>query len=111
MEALQAFEDEMPIYHSPKRYLYTISDDTPPSSPTSQKSARAHTKHLNSVTPVVPALLFNNLLGIYPDKKDVLQAVGRYWALKREARRGAPLLKRLHLEVYLNLIVALDCNS
>lgn len=32
-------------------------------------------------------------------KKDVVNLVCRYWSLKREARRGAPLLKRIHLEV------------
>ncbi|GJN89086.1 hypothetical protein Rhopal_002060-T1 [Rhodotorula paludigena] len=33
-----------------------------------------------------------------PGKKDVVNVVCRYWSLKREARRGAPLLKRIHLE-------------
>lgn len=32
-------------------------------------------------------------------KRDLVDRIGRYWSLKREARRGAPLLKRLHLEV------------
>ena len=29
---------------------------------------------------------------------EFLYLICRYWSLKREARRGAPLLKRLHLE-------------
>jgi NuA3 HAT complex component NTO1 len=32
-------------------------------------------------------------------KRDFVLSVCKYWSLKREARRGAPLLKRLHLEV------------
>jgi len=31
-------------------------------------------------------------------KYEFLLLTSRYWSLKREARRGAPLLKRLHLE-------------
>lgn len=31
-------------------------------------------------------------------KRDVCNAVCRYWSLKRESRRGAGFLKRLHLE-------------
>lgn len=31
-------------------------------------------------------------------KADFVLMMCRYWSLKREARRGAPLLKRLHLE-------------
>jgi NuA3 HAT complex component NTO1 len=41
-------------------------------------------------------------------KKDLVEKVGRYWSLKREARRGAPLLKRLHLEVSLRTIETLQ---
>jgi hypothetical protein len=31
-------------------------------------------------------------------KQDFVVMMCKYWSLKREARRGAPLLKRLHLE-------------
>jgi NuA3 HAT complex component NTO1 len=32
-------------------------------------------------------------------REPFVEKLCRYWSLKREARRGAPLLKRLHLEV------------
>jgi hypothetical protein len=35
------------------------------------------------------------------EKKDFIWKVCKYWSLKREERRGAALLKRLHLEVRL----------
>lgn len=30
--------------------------------------------------------------------REYVEKICRYWSLKREARRGAPLLKRLYLE-------------
>lgn len=69
------------------------------------KSARAHNKtSFARSPPVVPAKLAERITAYLArvklaHKKDVVNAVCRYWSLKREARRGAPLLKRIHLEV------------
>ncbi len=54
--------------------------------------------------PLVPALIVKHLTEyvkriIVRKKAPFIERVCRYWSLKREARRGAPLLKRLHLEV------------
>ncbi|KAJ7582101.1 PHD-zinc-finger like domain-containing protein [Mycena floridula] len=67
------------------------------------KSARAHAKTYKTGPPLVPQIILDRLK-IYIEKvrirkpEDFLAMVCRYWSLKREARRGAPLLKRLHLE-------------
>jgi NuA3 HAT complex component NTO1 len=68
------------------------------------KTARAHAKSYRPGPPVVPQLIVQQLLD-YVNKIAIRKRAGfveklcRYWSLKREARRGAPLLKRLHLEV------------
>ncbi|BGP15944.1 hypothetical protein JCM10213_003625 [Rhodosporidiobolus nylandii] len=53
--------------------------------------------------PVVPAAIAEKVVQYIhkvklPGKKEVVNLISRYWSLKREARRGAPLLKRIHLE-------------
>ena len=68
------------------------------------KSSRAYSSGFKAGPPVVPEVMFAKLCA-YIDKvkfrrKSVfLSLVCRYWSLKREFRRGAPILKRLHLEV------------
>jgi NuA3 HAT complex component NTO1 len=68
------------------------------------KTARAHAKSYRPGPPVVPHLIVQMLLD-YVSKLQIrkraafVEKLCRYWSLKREARRGAPLLKRLHLEV------------
>ncbi|GAK67398.1 bromodomain and PHD finger-containing protein 3 isoform X5 [Moesziomyces antarcticus] len=69
----------------------------------SSKSARAYKKSFKVGPPLVPAYIANRVLEymskIHLRKKaTAVQLIARYWSLKREARRGAPLLKRLHLE-------------
>ncbi|GAA5981832.1 hypothetical protein JCM10908_004626 [Rhodotorula pacifica] len=71
--------------------------------PNKGKSARAYKTSFNSGPPVIPAKIFDRIMAYISKlkvaaKKDVVNLVCRYWSLKREARRGAPLLKRIHLE-------------
>ena len=67
------------------------------------KSARAYAKTYKPGPPLVPAIVVDRIM-LYTDKLkyrkkiDFVRMLCRYWSLKREARRGAPLLKRLHLE-------------
>lgn len=67
------------------------------------KSARAYAKTYKPGPPLVPAIIVNRIL-VYitrmriRKRNEFIQQMCRYWSLKREARRGAPLLKRLHLE-------------
>ena len=72
------------------------------SSPAS-KSARAYATTYTSGPPLVPALVVDSVMQYITKinvrrKLEFVLLVCKYWSLKREARRGAPLLKRLHLE-------------
>lgn len=69
------------------------------------KANRAYRKSFTSAgPPVIPQYIYKKLcdyvrLFSFKKKQHLLKLICRYWSLKREARRGAPLLKRLHLEV------------
>ncbi|KAF8880213.1 hypothetical protein CPB84DRAFT_1792691 [Gymnopilus junonius] len=72
-------------------------------SSSTNKSARAYAKTYKPGPPLVPAIVVKRIMEYtnkikLRKKIDFIQQVCRYWSLKREARRGAPLLKRLHLE-------------
>jgi NuA3 HAT complex component NTO1 len=59
---------------------------------------------LPSGAPVVPAVVFNTVetsLARFTirKRKEFVERACRYWTLKREARRGAALLKRLQLQL------------
>ncbi|KAF9135033.1 nuA3 HAT complex component nto1 [Mortierella sp. GBA39] len=74
------------------------------------KAALAHQKHYTPGAPLAPILIVNRLLPFVSkltakgagqkklSAQNFLYTICKYWSLKRESRRGAPLLKRLHLE-------------
>ncbi|PKY22281.1 hypothetical protein RhiirB3_502862, partial [Rhizophagus irregularis] len=67
--------------------------------------ARAYNHTYTDTAPVAPAIIMEKLLPVLSKQKGTLRkrqelvaTICKYWSLKRESRRGAPLLKRLHLE-------------
>lgn len=71
------------------------------------KAARAHQHQYAAGAPIAPEYIIEKLENLtvvrqaanLKKKSLVITSICRYWSLKRESRRGAPLLKRLHLEV------------
>ncbi|KAI0726340.1 PHD-zinc-finger like domain-containing protein [Fomitopsis betulina] len=79
-----------------------MCDNTNPS-PKSNKTARAYAKTYKPGPPLVPRIILERILHYISKvavrhKREFVVLVCRYWSLKREARRGAAFLKRLHLE-------------
>ncbi|KAF9964693.1 nuA3 HAT complex component nto1 [Mortierella alpina] len=74
------------------------------------KAALAHQKHYSPGAPLAPMYIVSRLLPFvsklgaksHSQRKtsalNFIYTICKYWSLKRESRRGAPLLKRLHLE-------------
>ncbi|CAI2164309.1 16350_t:CDS:10 [Funneliformis geosporum] len=69
------------------------------------KAARAYNHTYTDTAPVAPAVIMEKLLPVFARQKgtmrkkpELITIICKYWSLKREFRRGAPLLKRLHLE-------------
>lgn len=73
------------------------------------KAARAHQHQYAAGAPIAPEYILEKLENLkcvrqatnLKKKSLMITSICRYWSLKRESRRGAPLLKRLHLEVSL----------
>ncbi|KAI7905371.1 uncharacterized protein BX663DRAFT_499491 [Cokeromyces recurvatus] len=71
------------------------------------KAARAHQhQYTAGAAPIAPEYIIHKLENLphvkqasrLKKKAELIESICRYWSLKRESRRGAPLLKRLHLE-------------
>ncbi|CEP19970.1 hypothetical protein [Parasitella parasitica] len=69
------------------------------------KAARAHQHQYTAGAPIAPEYILDKLENLQcvrqtklKKKASLITSICRYWSLKRESRRGAPLLKRLHLE-------------
>lgn len=84
-----------------------------PKTSSSSKSARAHANQYRPPPPRVPSICRDNILAHIAKiplqkKQHAVEECIIYWCLKREARRGVPLLKRLQTEVSLILFIFLS---
>ena len=75
-----------------------------PSSNKRKRGQPVRSWRLPSGAPVVPQAVYHNVestLSKFPirKRKEFVQEACKYWTLKREARRGAALLKRLQLSM------------
>lgn len=83
-----------------------MQEDTPGNKRkrTSGNAVPAKSWRLPSGAPVVPQAVYNNVENTLSKfsvrkRKEFIQEACKYWTLKREARRGAALLKRLQLQM------------
>lgn len=105
-EVEEAFQDASSQLssESPRNYRKNFSQIAATvTAPGRKKSARAYKKSYRVGPSLVPVYVLNRVLEhiarIHIRKKLQLTVqIAKFWSLKREARRGAPLLKRLHLE-------------
>jgi NuA3 HAT complex component NTO1 len=82
----------------------------------SNKAARAYARTYKTGIPLIPQYIVGKVMDYISKaqmkkKIHVVLSVCKYWSLKREARRGAPLLKRLHLEVNYDPFMDLRCTN
>ncbi|KAJ1555808.1 nuA3 HAT complex component nto1 [Cladochytrium tenue] len=105
-EAINAVREEFSL----------LAPNTPGKGKSAKKQQRLIVSDDDDVSPVTPTAAYRALLaapvatravfrkvceavrGPVRKKGQLVELVCRYWSLKRESRRGAPLLKRLHLE-------------
>ncbi|KAJ8105673.1 hypothetical protein OPT61_g10036 [Boeremia exigua] len=79
-------------------------DDVVPGSNKRKRGQPAKSWRLPSGAPVVPQAVYHNVENALikfniRKRKEFVQEACKYWTLKREARRGAALLKRLQLQM------------
>ena len=98
-----------PSPHKRKKVVKKLSTETNfmmPSLPNSPTSGlpRGIEAAISLTSPIIPAFIFDKVAeatesSLPKMKLELISKIAKYWALKRADRRGAPLLKRLHLEV------------
>jgi hypothetical protein len=122
--AHQQLSVELPVLPTTPTPLTASATTTPSNSPSKHKKKRikresSETKPGNGIVsvfsttaPVIPAIILKKIASLdsplMPKKRiELITAICKYWSLKKEARRGAALLKRLHLEVNKRVISSL----
>lgn len=95
-------DKHLPVEHQNAR-LKALEKQQDEEDQATSKQARAYSKTYQTGPPLVPAFIFKRIMAYVEkikvkNKSQFVTKVCKYWSLKREARRGAPLLKRLHLE-------------